>query len=444
MPLKSLEIENQTKTSLLIEYLEAVIVDEMILNSFIRNIKVINFNQNNIYLEIPNQTNINFLRKNYLNLLKQGINEIFEAKLKIIFKIPGENENYELLEKKLKNNISKKFSFNNYIVSEFNQDVVKIAKELYKNPGKFSPFYVSSKSGLGKTHLLHSIGNDFIKNGLNALYIEPNAFTRKIQTLSKKSGDAISNYIDEFKEYDLVLFDDIQNLGDRSVTLKVLFNIINLFLEKDKQIVIVADKSAYELNGFEERFKTRFTSGIISKIKDPSTEDLIKILEFKLSIENLKPEKWEKEAIRFIVRNNSSSIRAIEGAVKRISFFTMNESNIKYTYSVISSIFSDLTIDQKELTPNRIIKVVANYYKITKNDIIGKSKKKEFVLARHIAMWFIRKIKNLSFVEIGKIIGNRDHSTVISAIKGIDFNIKVNKTVKTALGKIEERIKTIN
>ena len=440
--LTATEVNNKSNTHMIISYLEGVIGDEMILNSYIRDIYIVSSNQTSVIFEVNSAQAKEEIINNYLFAFSQAIEGVFEKKLESKFILKGE----VVLHKEVKiesKSISKKFTFDKYVISNFNKEVVEMSKKIVDKPGKFSPLYIASKSGLGKTHLLHAIGNKAISNGMNSIYVEPNQFTKNIQEAAKKGGGAISNYADTFKEYDFLLFDDIQNLGDRSVTLKVLFQIINYHIENDKQVVIVSDRVAQELSGFEARFITRFVSGISSTIKEPSTNDMTRILKFKLKLENLNPNDWEKEALLFVAQNNTSSIRSLEGAIKRILFYTENDLNFKYTYITISNIFKDLAVNPSELTPSRIINVVANYYKINKKDIIGKSRKKEFVVPRHIAIFLVRGITNLSYIEIGKVFGGRDHSTIISAVKSIDQNMKLDKSVKLAISTIEQKVKTI-
>ncbi len=438
------KINNHTNTNLLIDYLEGVIGDEMILNSFIRGLQIINESQTSLLIQVQSFEAKNIINFEYKEIFLQAIETIFNKNLEFKIVLKGDDE-FLVQNKKtpILKNINQKYVFENYVTSSFNSEAVTIAKKIAIKSGKFSPFYINAKSGLGKTHLLHAIGNEALKNNYSVIYIEPNKFTRDVVEMIKKGQDIIE-FTESFAKYDYLLFDDIQNLGDRSVTLNVLFNIINKHIDEEKQIVICSDKSAKELSGFEERFITRFVSGISTNITEPDINDLIKILEFKLDKENLKPNNWEKEAIKFIARNNSYSIRSLEGAIKRILFFAENMPNIKYTYTIISNIFKELDVDPIELTPSRVLNTICNYYKISKKDLIGKSRKKEFVTARHMAIWLIKKINKLSYVEIGSLFGNRDHSTIISAIKNIERLMTINKTVKIAAEKIEDKIKKIN
>ena len=431
-------------TSLLVDYLDTAIADEMILNSFIRDLEIKNTTNKEVTIAFSSKKSIELISTEFKAVFNQGIKEVFGFNLTLIPIVNGtfvkSEEVVEIIKKSEK--ISPKYTFDNYVSGTFNKEVCSVSKKVIESPGKYSPFYVSSKSGLGKSHLLHAIGNAFSKKNSSVIYIEPNAFTRSISEAANTPG-AIQKFVDHINSFDVLLFDDIQNLGDRSTTLKVLFNILNNAFENEKQVVITSDKVAQELSGFESRFITRFSSGMSSVIKVPTIDDLIKILEFKLVKEGMDPSKWESEALKFIARNNTSSIRSLEGAVKRVVFFTETETNIKYTYVVISNIFKGLSVDPTELTPSRVISVVANYYKINKKDIIGKSRKQNIVVARHIAIWLIRSIIKLSYSQIGKVVGGRDHSTILSAINKVEHSMKINKASKTVVEKIEHKIKSV-
>ncbi|WP_127942815.1 DnaA ATPase domain-containing protein [Mycoplasma sp. ATU-Cv-703] len=435
------QIDNKTNSASLVNYLEGVIGDEIILNSFIRDLKIVTTTPTYVLIEVNSRQAIELINSEYKEVFQHAIEIVFNKVLDYKLRWKGQQISpVENVSPAVSKNINPRFNFANYVVSKFNHEVVKIAQKIITNVGRFSPFYVSSKSGLGKTHLLHAIANQAILNGNSVIYIEPNKFTRDVTQIVRKNQDIVS-FTENFLKYDFLLFDDIQNLGDRNVTLGILFNIINRHIEEQKQIVICSDKLPNELSGFEERFITRFSSGISSIIQEPEIDDLIKVLEFKIKQENLNPEQWEKDAIRFIAQNNAYSIRSLEGAVKRVLFFAESNSKIKYTYTVISNIFKDLGGDLIEMTPLRVLNVICDYYKINRKDLVGKSRKKNFVAARHMAIWLIRKINKLSFNEIGKIFGGRDHSTIIFSVKNIDHLMSINKTIKIAARNIENRIK---
>ena len=429
--------------SMVVDYLEGAVGDEMLMNSFYRDLTITSKSNSSVTIALASVDGIVLAEERHMPLFNQCIAAVFNEPLSIKFIVVGTPE--DLVKEKHVPKISRvsnKYTFDNYVEGVFNKEVITMAKKIVGVPGTYSPLYITSNSGLGKSHLLHAIGNASHKAGLSVVYIEANWFTRKVVDGAKGVGITIDQFIKDLSKYDVLLFDDIQNLGDRSTTLKVLFTIINQAIEADRQIIITSDKVAQELSGFENRFITRFTSGLSSIIKPPSIDDLVKILEFKLKDGGMDLVKWENEALKFIARNHTSSIRSLEGAVKRVVFFTENVSNVKYTYLVISNIFKELSIDPAELTPNRILNVVSKYYKIHKKEVTGKSRKKDVVVARHMAMWLMRKILSMSLSEIGKTFGGRDHSTVLNATTKIELQIKMNKAVKFAAQKIENKIKS--
>ena len=439
------EINNKADTAQLIDYLEGSIADEMILSSFIRGIEVIKVSKNNITIKCPSVESKNMITEHYLPSIKQGVYEVYGSPLDVRLVLEheidllGPTQTISLKESK---NIAKKFRFDNYTVSEFNKEIVSMIQRIIKTPGYFSPLYIYSNSGLGKTHLLHAIANKMIEQGLSCIYIEPNSFTEKVQYHSKNG--TLSVFKDELKDFDVLLLDDVQNFENRSVTLGILFNIIDDNIMKDKQIIISSDREPQQLSGFESRFKTRFTAGRVSSIKRLKIDDVKKVLIQKLKEEDMHPENWDKESLMFIARNNTTSIRGLEGSVKRVKFFTEGEKIKNYSFNKILSIFKGLSIDVSELTPSRVISIVAKYYKISESDITGKSRRKDLALIRHISIYLVREVTNLNYVAIGKFFGNRDHSTIISAYNKIKKQIEIDRAIKLAINAIKVKINKIS
>ncbi len=442
-------INNKANTQLLLNYLESIISDTMIYESFIKGISIVEEGDTEIVIEVPTKPVFLILTRDYLGVIRKAVKEIYERQVDVVLVIQGEYVSEVGTNKVVRSagiinsNLLDKYTFDNYVEAKFNKQALKAAKQIVKEPMVFSPFFVYSNSGLGKTHLLHAIGNEVIKKGKKALYVNPDKITYIITTAMKESQESLNKIVEEIGNYDYLLFDDIQNLGDRSKTLSVLFNIINTANEKGVQIVITADKTPNELGGFEDRFITRFEKGLTLEIKSPDIDDLVQILKYKLDEEDLRSNTWEDKALKFIARNYSQSIRSIEGAVKRVKFFSLDDQSLRYTYSVITKIFDQLKINKEELTPQRIITVVSHYYKISTGDILSKTRKQEVVLARHIAMWLIRSINRLSFKQIGKIF-SRDHSTIMSAVTNVDRAMKINSAIKLAVKQIESKISVVN
>ena len=210
-----------------------------------------------------------------------------------------------------------------------------------------------------------------------------------------------------------------------------------------KQIIITADKKPEDLGGFEQRFVTRFSGGLTLNIASPEMDDVIRILKFKLKQNNINPELWEDESFKFIARNFSVSIRSIEGAINRIKLFSEGDDYFTYDIATIKSIFKNVSQVKDSITPERIIDVVAKFYKLEKKKIVAKTRKEEIVIARRISMWLIKNNFEYSLEEIGKMFGNQSHSTVIVSIQWIDNNMKSNSALKFAIEKIKENLNKI-
>ncbi|NQZ29363.1 MAG: chromosomal replication initiator protein DnaA [Mycoplasmatales bacterium] len=452
------KINNKSNTQLLVDYLESAISDEMIFNSFIKEINIIEDYKGIVVIETPSEPVRLILERDYSQMFQTAVKEVLERNVDVKLVLKGtyisqieldSNPTAQTSKKTpltiiAESNIIEKYNFNNYVSCKFNKKALRGARAIIDEQGIFSPLFIYSSSGLGKTHLLHAIGNEVIKKGKTALFINPDRLTYKLTEAMKQSQDQVNKVIDDITSFDYIMFDDIQNLGSRTKTLSVLFNIINFALEKGIQIIFAADKTPNELGGFEDRFITRFEKGLTLEIETPNINDLIAILRQKLDLEGLNSSEWEEQALSFIARNYSNSIRSVEGAVKRVKFFTMDNQSIKYTHAVVSKIFDQLKINKEELTPERIVSTVSHYYKIPKADIYGKTRKQNVVQARHIAMWLVRSIKQLSFAQIGEIFGGRDHSTTMSAINKIETSMRINSAVKMAIKQIESKITKVS
>ena len=278
----------------------------------------------------------------------------------------------------------------------------------------------------------------------SCFYINPDELTRKlVEQLKNRNQEEINKIVDDLTSYDCLMFDDVQQYANKESTLTVLFNIINIMINAKKQIIITADKKPEDLGGFEQRFVTRFSGGLTLNIASPEMDDVIRILKFKLKQNNINPELWEDESFKFIARNFSVSIRSIEGAINRIKLFSEGDDYFTYDITTIKSIFKNVSQVKDSITPERIIDVVAKFYKLEKKKIVAKTRKKEIVIPRRISMWLIKNNFEYSLEEIGKMFGNQSHSTVIVSIQWIDNNMKSNSALKFAIEKIKENLNKI-
>ncbi|ADE19876.1 chromosomal replication initiator protein DnaA [Mycoplasma crocodyli MP145] len=434
----------------------------MILSNFFKDIEILDFDNETVVFGLNISEDVIAKTKIYFDEnIKKAIKEIFQKDL--IYKMYDKRnktknlineknktkvltENTDSKRKKLKNNIDKDFTFDSYVVSDFNAEAIEACKSLITNEKKLSPIFIQASSGLGKTHLLHAIGNEFIKLGKTAVHINPNTFTREITFLLQENDPRkLTLLTNLYTEADLVMFDDIQlfGVGQKKSTINFIFQIIDNRIQKEKPTIFACETSIQSLKGiFDERIITRFSFGFSTQIKPLNKEDLEKILSFFLERFDVDLKLIDLESRNFLIRNNSNNVRAIYGAVKRVSYFKKELENTNYVYDVICNAFKGIIKEIGTISPDTILDAVSKYYKIPKKDMLGKTRKKEVIIARHIAMSLIKMHLKLTLEEIGKIF-NKDHSTVINAIRKIESQ-ENDKSLKNALSYLNEEIFKLN
>ncbi|WP_223211708.1 chromosomal replication initiator protein DnaA [Mycoplasmopsis maculosa] len=410
--------------------------DNMIFKNFFMNMGIIDIDDNNLVTIATtiSKSGLNIIVNNYSEQITKVLNEIFEKECKFIFVLKeaitkeAKNKIKEISKSiKISNTVDIQKTFSNYVRCDYNESVYRFAEILInQDKNEFNPIFIFGDSGLGKTHLLFAISNELISKGLNVIYVNPSNFLRDIQfILQENNTTKLRELTSEFEKADIVMFDDFQSygLGNKKVTLNIIFNILDFRINTKKTTIICSDRSVDSISSmFDNRIVTRLSMGLQLEIKHPTQTDLLKILNSFIDDSNLNPNLWEKEAKNYIVRNYSRSVRTLMGALSRIKFYKNDiiQKNSKYTLSVVDSILRDIQESKETITPETIIDYVAKYYKISKKDILGKGRQKEVVLARHIAIYLIRDQINIPLQQIGRFFGNRDHSTILNAIKKIE------------------------
>ena len=384
--------------------------DEVIFEQLFATIEIVHKEANTIYILVP-ATFKDIIKSRYHDLISRLIKNILGKQNNVIYITHLDELKYlEVISDEKNNqkktNIRSDLTFENYASGKFNDLVLKAAKTVYQsNDVIFSPLFIYGGSGLGKTHILHAIGNQLLEKGKTCFYVNPDELTRKlVEQLRNRNQEEINKIVDELTSYDCLMFDDIQQYANKESTLSVLFNIINTMITNKKQIILCADKKPEDLGGFEQRFITRFNGGLIVNILNPEMDDVI---------------------------------------INRIILFSQGDEQFSYDIENIKTIFKSMSQVKESITPEKIIEIVAKYYKINKNRIVAKTRKEEVVMARRLAMWFIKNNFNFSLEEIGKMFGNQTHSTVIVSISWIDKNIKTNSSLKVAVENIKDNLSKI-
>ncbi len=336
-------------------------------------------------------------------------------------------------------------TFENFVVGDCNRESQAAALASALNPGKyFNPLFIFGNSGLGKTHLLMAIGN-YVKKSYpdkKVYYIDSLSFVDKVVK-------AIQNgKIDYFKQYmssvDVLLVDDIQFLAGKEKSHEIFFSVYNELVNNHKQICITSDRLPKEIKGLEDRLISRFSSGLSVGIDSPEFETSLAILRMKIQNSGHNIDDIEDEGLNYIASNFSGNVRDLEGALNRVLFYAImfQEDKSVITFETILNALKSQAVvsDTTGLSPNKVIKTVADYYGLTRQQITGKTRTKNIASARHISIYLCRKILNLPYGKIGAEFGGRDHSTIISACTKVEKQRKNDNAFNTAVSEIEKLI----
>lgn len=373
---------------------------------------------------------------------------VFESDIKENNNIPVENIGVPLNTPE-KSNLNPKYTFDSFIVGDSNKFAYMAAVSVAENPGKtYNPLFLYGNSGLGKTHLMHAIGNFIIENSnKKVLYVTSEQFISDFLNLSKKDESGTNfNYIDSFKSkyrgVDVLIIDDIQFLGGATQTQQEFFNTFNKLYDDNKQIIISSDRSPDDLKKLEDRLRTRFNWGLSVNIYPPEYEMRVEILKKKIIGQNMVG-TISDEVISYIANNCESDVRQLEGALTRvIAYATMfNTSNINLNLAIdaLKDYLSRSSFSKNDI--QKIQQVVAEYYNITVEDLKSKKRKSEIAFPRQIAIYLCRTLTNESFPKIGIQFGGRDHSTVMHSVDKIENKIKTNVEFKDIIDSLKSKIK---
>ena len=364
------------------------------------------------YIIVPNSFFKETIEKKYnskiSNALKQATGKDFAIKV-----LNNQDENEPPEKNDTFSNLVKKYTFDSFVKAKSNELAHATAMAVAENPGTtaYNPLFLYGGVGLGKTHLMHSIGN-FIKEKnpeKKVLYCSTETFMNEMITSIKNNNN--EPFRNKYRALDVLLIDDIQFLSQKDATQEEFFHTFNVLRDANKQIVISSDKPPKEIATLEDRLISRFGQGIIVDLKLPDLETRVAILEKKAQIDEIYV---PKDVNMFIAENFFSNIRDLEGALNKvIAYSKLEKTNLDMELATraLGDMLSDK--DRPKIDETFIQNLVAEYFHIPADFLRGKKRTKNITEPRHIAMYLCRKLLDISLVEIGKSFGGRDHSTVI-------------------------------
>ena len=400
------------------------------------------------------------LEENYIDLMIESmrkatntdvnINIVLEKDIKAI----EEERRKELRELEKENvhqssdnaNLNPNYTFESFIVGDSNKFAYKAARVVAESPGTYNPLFLYGESGVGKTHLMHAIGNYLIENtDKKVLYIASDKFvdeyTRIFRFSEKNNYDRIDTFKDKYRNVDVLMIDDIQFLSTAPKGQEEFFHTFNELHGANKQIIIASDRSVDDLNSIENRLLTRLNWGLTANITTPDYDLRVSIIKNKLAFKEAA-EDIPSDVIEYIANNFDSDIRKLEGAITRVLAYASMFNKGKITLDVAVDALKDQLKDRSfyKNDVQRIQKVVCEYYKISIEQMKGKKRNDEVNFPRQVAIYLCRELTTESFPKIGSYFGGRNHSTIISAYQRIEKELLTNEKLKGVIRDLKKNL----
>ena len=334
--------------------------------------------------------------------------------------------------------LNKRYSFDSFVIGSNNALAHAAATAITKNLGKlYNPLFLYGGVGLGKTHLLQAVGNELLRENKNRkiLYVPAEKFTANIvEAIRNRTIEELKN---NYSQLDLLIVDDVQFIAGKEKTQDIFFSTFNELYGKNKQIVLSSDRPPKAIPALEERLRSRFEGGMIADVGLPDFETRLAILKVKITDKNYA---LDNDVLSYIATHIQKNVRELEGALNRIIAFSQIYNKMPDLKEVKNILNAYLSTPYRKTSPQTILKSVADFYNISINDLLKRSRKKEVVKPRQVAMFLLREETKLSFPEIGQKLGGRDHSTVIHACVKIKEESSVDDPLKQELVMIKERV----
>lgn len=432
-------------------------------NTWFKDTELYEYKDGVVKILVPMPAFKNHLNR-YYDLIQEKLKDIINEEVEIQFYIKEEleeennlindyiNKNedniVEKVEYRHKSNLNKSYTFENFIVGNSNKFAQAAALDVAENPGKiYNPLFIYGNSGLGKTHLMHAIGN-YIEENSNkkVLYVTSEEFRNDFVNINRRDSDG-NNYNDveyfknKYRNIDVLIIDDIQFIQSATKTQEEFFHTFTNLYNDNKQIIISSDRSPDDLKALEDRLRTRFCWGLTADIYPPDFDLRIAIIKKKIIGDSIK-KHIPDDVIEYIASNVGSDVRHLEGAITRLLAYSTIMSGSEITLDLAIDALKDIvnTGYGEKNSINRIQRIVAEYFQIDVADMKSKKRSANLAFPRQVAMYLCRKFTDESFPKIGIEFGGKDHSTVMHSVEKIEKEIINNRELANIIEKLKKDI----
>lgn len=421
-------------------------------NTWIKPLKFYKDENHTVTILIPSDQAhaVSYITNKYKNFFQVSISEMFNDEYQISFilekDIKKNNEDEDKFNtyniNKENANLNLKYNFDTFVVGSNNKLAHSAALAVAESPGEaWNPLYLYGGPGLGKTHLMHSIGHFILEQSPDKkiLYVSSEEFTNEvIESIRSGNSTKMTQLREKYRTVDVLLVDDIQFIIGKDSTQEEFFHTFNTLHNAGKQIVLSSDKPPKEMETLDERFRSRFEWGLMADIQPPDYETRMAILKKNVDLYN---NNIDDEILNYIATNVKSNIRELEGALKKV-IAASRLNNIELTMQLAEETLKDIISPDTpmEITPSFIVKVVAEHFGITQEDIISKKRNSEFVIPRQICMYMIREYTTTSLESIAKMLNKKDHTTILHGVKKIESEMNTNPDIKNKIEIIKKKM----
>ena len=426
-------------------------ISDISFDTWMRPLEVYAVEENVLYILAPfEQMALSYIQKKYYLPLKVAIGEIIGKEYDIQFILPETARSLSIKKpvKKVSSlngsnsNLNPNYTFETFVVGNNNRFAQSAALAVAESPGEtYNPLYIYGGPGLGKTHLMHSIGHFILDQNPNSkvIYVTSEQFTNEvIESIRNGNASSMTKFRDKYRTVDVLMIDDIQFIIGKESTQEEFFHTFNALQSQGKQIILTSDKPPKEMETLEERIRSRFEWGLMADIGIPDYETRMAILRKKAESDNFD---INDEILNYIANNIKSNVRELEGALNKLLAYN-NLCHEIITMEIAQKELQNIITPDKprEITPQLIIEVVTEHFNISMDQMISRSRSSDIAKPRQIAMYLCKTMTDSSLDVIGSFLGGRDHSTIIHGIKKISDEYDSNDNTRTLIDTIKKKI----
>lgn len=433
-------------------------VSEQQYNTWFKPIEFVSYKPSTqtLLVQVPSQFVYEYLEQNFVGLLSKVLHQSFGPGIRLTYKVvvvkdaPGGSTPLPLEEDEEKpkpqeeeefdTQLDPKLTFDNYVEGDSNKLPRSVGMSIaeHNKATQFNPMFIYGPSGSGKTHLINAIGVLTRKTyrQKRVLYVSARLF--QTQYTDAVLHNTTNDFINFYQTIDTLIVDDIQEWAGKTKTLDTFFHIFNHLFRNGKRIILASDRPPVDLKDMPDRLLTRFSCGLIAELERPNVQLCVDILTSKLYRDGVK---FPREVVQFIAENCNGSVRDLQGAINGLLAYSIvynSNVDIRLAERVIKRA---VKIDDRPLTIDEIIDKVCNHYNVTVTAVNSKSRKRDYVVARQVAMYLAQKYTKMPASRIGKLVGNRDHSTVIHSCSKVEGRLKVDAAFRDEVASIENSFK---